>query len=99
MRFSLLVVPLALAGAFVLGRATGPSAAAAGAARHTFTLRTDDTVRAPARAVSCVASSEAGAPNVVCDHIGKSHRYTVVLYRDEFLVLRGPDRVVWSGKP
>jgi hypothetical protein len=98
MKLSLLLVPAAIAGAFLLGRATGPGAASAAPATHAYTLHRGDSARAPAPAMTCSAEAEAGKPNLLCQRPTKA-RHAVVFYRDLILVFQGPDKVVWSGKP
>ena len=102
MRSSLLfLLPLVVAAAFLLGRATYPGAAGAAASARVFTGRSGDAFRVPAAATRCVVSQESGAANTTCQHTPVSRaRYSVVFYRDNLFVYRNgrPDNPVFSAK-
>jgi hypothetical protein len=60
---------------------------------RTITLRDGDTARVPGAATTCIASGEAGTPNLFCTPIGGG-RYQIVFYKFAVLVgdtRRGPD--------
>lgn len=99
MRLWLVCLPLLIAAAFVVGRATSPDAASASAMSHVYTGRIGDAFRIPAAATRCVVSQEGGAANVVCAHTPKS-RYSVVFFRDNLFVYRtgNPDNPVFSAR-
>ena len=101
MRNSLLVLPLVIAAAFLLGRTTAPAAAPATATARVFTGRAGDVFRVPAAASRCLVSQEAGATNTICRHTPLARaRYSVVFYRHNLLVYRNgrPDNPVFSAK-
>jgi hypothetical protein len=61
MRLFVPCLPIAIAAAFMLGRATSPDdASATMAARHVYTGRQGDVFRVPAAATRCVVSREEG---------------------------------------
>jgi hypothetical protein len=101
-RVSLIIVPLALAAAFLIGRATSPNADSTDAISHGYTVQVGDVVRVPAAATRCLINSEAGAARLQCSH-SPSARYEVVFYRNNLFVYRNghPDQPVFSaqGKP
>ena len=98
MRLSVLCVALAIAAAFLLGRATNLGNASATTSRHVYTGGQGDVFRVPAAATRCVVSQEGGFPNLVCDRIPRG-RYTVVFYKDSFLVWRiGKEDPVFSAR-
>jgi hypothetical protein len=104
MRFVLLCLPLALAAAFLLGRASNPSSALAAPATHVYGGQLYDVFRVPAAAIRCEVGAEAGATNLSCEHVPFSHaRHQVVFYKNNILAYRlgKPDSPVWSarGKP
>jgi hypothetical protein len=99
---------LAVAGAFALGRTTAdtkrppppvePRSRVFGKVsptNHVYALRTNDVVTVPGARMECVASHEAGFPNLLCSHV-PAGRYSVAFYTDSFLVFRGPDNVVFN---
>jgi hypothetical protein len=103
------VVVLAVAAAFALGRGTADTKRASSPveprsrlfgkispANHVYALRSNDVVIAPAAKMECVASHEAGFPNLLCSHV-PAGRYSVAFYTDSFLVFRGPDNVVFNA--
>lgn len=102
MRVPLIIVPLALAAAFLIGRATSSDADSADAISHDYTGQVGDVVRVPAAATRCLINSEAGAARVQCSHTPNA-RYEVVFYRENLFVYRNgrPDQPVFSaqGRP
>jgi hypothetical protein len=97
MRVLLLCLPVALAAAFLLGRASHPSAAAGATSTHVYTGRMYDVFRVPGAAVRC----EVGAQKLSCGHVPYARaRYDVVYERDNVLVFRlgRPDNPVWSAR-
>jgi hypothetical protein len=68
MRISLLALPLLIAGAFVLGRATAPGAAPAATNSRVYTGRAGDVFRVSAAATRCFVSQEGGSANTTCRH-------------------------------
>ena len=103
-RLPLLLVAIAIAAAFVLGRATGPDAASAGPDGRVYTGRFGDVFRVPAAATRCLVGAEAGAARVTCSHTPVAQaRYSVVFFSANLFVYRNgrPDDPVFSarGKP
>jgi hypothetical protein len=101
MRPILFCLPLAFAGAFLIGRTTGPGAASAESTGRIYTGGVGDVFRVSAAATRCLVSSEAGAVNVHCSHLPLARaRYEVVFYRDNLFVYRSgnPDDPVFSAK-
>lgn len=93
------VIALLIPAAFLVGRATTPTAASALPGNHVYTLRQGDVVRAPAAATRCTASVEGGAKNLFC-HRSPEGRYQVVFYADSILVWKNgnPDKPVFSAR-
>jgi hypothetical protein len=77
----------AIAGSFLIGRATAAEQA------------DGDVFRAKAVAMQCLAAQEGGAPSVICSHVPGA-RYSVVFFRDNLFVYRNgePDRPVFSAE-
>ncbi len=103
-RLSLLTLPLLIAAAFLVGRATSPGIASAKASAHVYTGSFGDVFRVPAAATRCLVSAEAGAANLHCAHTPLARaRYEVVFYNDNLFVYRNghPDYPVFTarGKP
>jgi hypothetical protein len=101
MRVLMVCLPVAVAAAFLLGRATNPPAAVGASATHVYTGRLYDVFRVPGAATRCEVGMEAGSPNVSCSHVPYSRaRHEVVVYRDNILVFRNgdPDSPVWSAR-
>jgi hypothetical protein len=75
------------------------TAATATTSPRVFTLRRGDVVRVPGAATRCVASAEAGIPNLFCTRI-HGGRYEVVLYADSILAWKvgQPDDPVFSAR-
>lgn len=98
MRKSLFLIPLALAAAFMLGRATGPSPASASSAGHIYTGRANDVFRLPSAAVRCRVGKE-GSPlaNMTCERTPYWH-FQVYFTKGWWAVLkRGyPDNPVFA---
>jgi hypothetical protein len=96
------VVIVAVAAAFLLGRATSPGAISAATRDHVYTGRMGDVFRVPAAKTRCLVSQEGGAADVVCRHVPRA-RYTVVFFAKNLFVYRSgrPDNPVFSahGKP
>jgi hypothetical protein len=90
----LLALALLLPVAFLVGRATNPTAASAQTESHVYTLAQNDVVRAPAAATRCTASVEGGAKNLFCQR-SPGGRYQVVFYADSILVWKNGN----PGKP
>ena len=92
-------IALLIPAAFMLGRATNPTAASARTEAHVYTLRQNDVVRAPAAATRCTAGAEGGAKNLLCTR-SPAGRYQVVFYRDSILVWKNgnPDKPVFSAR-
>jgi hypothetical protein len=85
-----LVSVLAVAGGFLLGRAT-----ASGSGGNV--LR-DGFVRVPAAATRCAVGGEGGFPNFVCSRLPRG-RYTVSFFSDDILVFRnGKEDPVFSAR-
>jgi hypothetical protein len=104
MRMVLVLLPVAIAGGFVLGRATMLEPAAAAQATHVYTGHLHDLFRVPGAAVRCEVAAETDAVNLSCEHVPYARaRYEVVFYSDDILVYRlgRPDKPVWTarGKP
>jgi len=74
MRILLLCLPLALAAAFLLGRASDPPSAAGAPATHVYTGRLYDVVRVPAASIRCDVNAEAGSTYLSCEHVPFSHQ-------------------------
>lgn len=104
LRLSLVSLPLLIAAAFLVGRATRPGDASAMTSARVYTGHFGDVFRVPAAATRCVVSAEAGAANVHCGDmpIGRA-RYEVVFYKNNLFVYRNgrPHNPVFSarGKP
>lgn len=101
MRLLVLCVPIAVAAAFLVGRATSPPAAVGAPATHVYTGRLYDVFRVPGAATRCEVASEAGSLNVSCEHVPYSHaKHEVVFYKNNILVFRlgNPDNPVWSAR-
>jgi hypothetical protein len=81
MRLFLLVVPAALAAAFLIGRATATTT------RHVWVGHQGDVLRVPAAATRCTVSVEGGSPDLFCSRI-KRGRYTVTFFSDWIQVWR-----------
>ena len=86
--FVVLSIGAALVGSFLLGRLSGPAAAASSG--KVLTAKQGDTIRVPGIASRCVLSQEAGFPNMLCDHTPRG-RYEVVIYSDSLFVYRNGD--------
>jgi hypothetical protein len=100
-RLLLLCVAVALAAAFVAGRATNPPAAVGASATHVYTGRLYDVFRVPGAAIRCEVNAEARSLKLSCEHTPFSHaRHEVVFYSDNILVYRlgNPDKPVWSAR-
>jgi hypothetical protein len=101
MRVLILSLPVAVAAAFLLGRASNPPAAVGASATHVYTGRLYDVFRVPGAATRCEVGMEAGSLNVSCSHVPYARaRHQVVFYRDNILVFRlgKPDTQVWSAR-
>lgn len=101
MRLLLPFLPVALAAAFLSGRASNPSAAAGARATHVYTGRLYDVFRVPGAAVRCEVGAEAGSETLSCEHVPYARaRFDVVYARDNVLVFRlgHPDNPVWSAR-
>jgi hypothetical protein len=94
----LLAAVLLMLVAFLVGRATNPTAATAQTENHVYTLRQNDVVRAPGAATRCTASIEGGFKNLFCRRSPEG-RYEVVFYKDSILVWRNgnPDNPAFSA--
>jgi hypothetical protein len=93
MRLFAFVVPVALATAFFVGRATATQS------RHVWTGHQGDVLRVPAAATRCVVSGEGGFPDLFCSRIPRG-RYTVTFFSDEILVWRNgrPDKPAFCAR-
>jgi hypothetical protein len=101
MRISLLPLALLVAAAFLIGRATAPSAAPAARSSHDYTGHLGDVFRVPAASTRCVVGQEGGVPRTSCSHAPVTRaRYSVVFYRNNLLVYRNgrPDNPVFSAR-
>ena len=101
MRALMLFLPVAVAAAFLLGRATNPPAAVGASATHVFTGRLYDVFRVPGAATRCEVGMEAGSLNVSCEHTPYARaRHEVVFYSNNILVFRlgNPHNPVWSAR-
>jgi hypothetical protein len=101
MRLFVVFLPLALAAAFLLGRASNPSAAGSATATHVYTGRLYDVFRVPGAAVRCEVGAEAGSQKLSCEHVPYARaRFEVVYARDNVLVFRlgNPHKPVWSAR-
>jgi hypothetical protein len=60
---------------------------------HVFTLHQGEVIRVPSAATRCVASQEAGVPNLFCTRTPRG-KYEFVFYSDSVVVWgpRGPDK-------
>jgi hypothetical protein len=97
----LLSLPLLLAVAFLLGRATRPATASAARTGHVYSGRLGDVFSVRAAAMRCAVSAEAGAADVLCSHLPTTRaRYQVVYFKDNLLVYRvgRPDDPVFSAR-
>ena len=104
MRILLVCLSLALAAAFLFGRASSPPSAAGGPATHVYTGRLYDVFRVPAASIRCDVNAEAGSTYLSCEHVPFSHaRHEVRFFANNILVYRlgHPDNPVWStpGRP
>jgi hypothetical protein len=100
MRLPLLLVVLAIAAAFVGGRATSPSLATASSVAHVYTGRVGDVFRVPSAGVSCRVGKEGGRfANVLCQHTPYWH-FQAYFTQGWFAVLkRGyPENPVFSTR-
>lgn len=94
LRWFLLSSLLAVAGAFLLGRATATESKAN---PHVYVLR-EGVVRVPAAATRCEASGEGGFPDFVCSRLPRG-LYTVSFFSDDLLVFRnGKEDPVFSAR-
>src|SRR5262249_51897787 len=96
-----IALPLLVAGAFLVGRATSPQAAVGASTTHVYTGRLYDVFRVPAAAVRCEVDAEAGSAKLSCGHVPYSHaRHDVFFYKNNILVYRlgNPDKPVWSAR-
>ena len=93
MRLFLLVVPAALAAAFLIGRATATTT------RHVWVGRQGDVLRVPAAATRCTVSGEGGFPDLFCSRIPRG-RYTVTFFSDSIQVWRNghPEKPAFSAR-
>jgi hypothetical protein len=93
MRLFLLVVPAALAAAFLIGRATATTT------RHVWIGHQGDVLRVPAAATRCTVSAEGGFPDLFCSRIRRG-RYTVTFYSDTIQVWRNghPEKPAFSAR-
>jgi hypothetical protein len=93
------LVPVLIAAAFIVGRATGPDTASASALARVYTGRQGDVFRVPSAATRCMVTSEAGSPRLYCSRIGGG-RYTVDFFRSSVLVWRNgnPDAPAFSAR-
>ena len=101
MRILLLCLPLSLAAAFLLGRASDPPTAAGASATHVYTGRLYDVFRVPAASIRCDVNAEAGSTYLSCEHVPFSHaRHEVTLFANNIFVYRlgHPDKPVWSAR-
>lgn len=101
MRVLVLCLPVALAGAFLLGRATSPPSASGASATHVYTGHLYDVFRVPGAATRCEVGMEAGSLNISCAHTPYARaRHEVVFYTNNILVFRlgNPDKPVWSAR-
>jgi len=85
-----LSIGAALAGAFFLGRLSGPAPADAASKAKVLTARQGDTIRIPGIATRCVVQQEARIPQMLCDHTPRGH-YEVVIDSDSLFVYRNGD--------
>jgi hypothetical protein len=81
----LFAVALLMPVAFLIGRATNPTAASAQTENRVYTLLQNDVVRAPGAATRCTASVGRGAKSLFC-HRSPEGRYQVVFYTDSIVV-------------
>jgi hypothetical protein len=101
MRILVLSLPLALAAAFLLGRASSPSPAAGASATHVYTGRLYDVFRVPAASLRCDVNAEAGSTYLSCEHVPFSHaRHEVTFFAKNIFVYRvgHPDNPVWTAR-
>jgi hypothetical protein len=94
-----LAIALLIPVAFLVGRATNPTAASARSQSHVYTLRQNDVVRAPGAATRCTASIEGGAKNLFCQRSPQG-RYQVAFYADSIIVWKNgnPDKPAFSAR-
>ena len=99
MRLLSVLIALIAGGAAEVGHALRVGSPTHEGSSHSFVGRRGDTFTVPAAATSCVVSSEAGATNVICQHVPDG-RYSAVFFRDNLLVYRNgmPDRPVFSAR-
>jgi hypothetical protein len=81
----LFAVALLMPVAFLIGRATNPTAASAQTENRVYTLLQNDDVRAHGAATRCTASVGRGAKSLFCHHSPEG-RYQVVFYTDSIVV-------------
>lgn len=88
----------AIAGAFLIGRATAADGTET-QPNGTFTGAHGDVFEVPAASMRCDVGQEGGFPRVICGHIPVA-RYSVVFYLDNLFVYRNgePDRPVFSAE-
>jgi hypothetical protein len=101
MRLSIACLPVVIATAFLVGRATSLAPAVGASAAHVYTGRLNDVFRVPAAALRCEVSAEAGSVKVSCGHVPYAKaRHDIVFYKDNTFVYRlgHPDTPVWSAK-
>jgi hypothetical protein len=90
-----LLIPVA----FLVGRATDPTAASAQGRNQVYTLRQNDVVRAPGASTRCTASAEGRVKNLFCRRSPEG-RYEVVFYTDSIFVWKNgsPDKPAFSAR-
>ena len=99
MRLFALAVPLAIAAAFLVGRATVVDSASARTAGHVWIGRQGDVLKVPTAATRCIVSGEGGFPDLFCSRIPRG-RYTVTFFSDSIQVWRNghPEKPAFSAR-
>ena len=94
-----LLVGVAVGGAFFLGRMSHPTSAAAAGSHKVLTAARGDVIRIPGIRTRCVVSEEAGRTNMLCNHTPHG-RYELVLFRDRLFVYRNgnPDKPRFAAR-
>jgi hypothetical protein len=89
MRLLIAFLPVLIAAAFLVGRATSPDAAVGASTTHVYTGRLYDVFRVPAAAIRCEVDAEAGSVKLSCGHVPYAKaRHDVVFYNNNILVYR-----------
>jgi hypothetical protein len=95
---AVLLVGVAVGGAFFLGRMSHPTSAIAARSGKVVTVAQGDTIRIPGVHTRCLVSEEARIPELICNHSPRG-KFELALFHNELLVYRygNPDKVAYSA--